>query len=130
MCNKRIGIKAMKLLQLIVEIKEEEYNYSKEAYNKLLEETKKVNPLIKTLLIDVKNKRVYCYSDSKVNNLIAQKGEIKIMKGYWIDLLCIVISFIAVGIVDVYIFNTPVDITRALLIAFVCYTVYKNNWRE
>ena len=59
------------LLQLIVEIKEEEYNYSKEAYKKLLKETKKVNPLIKTLLIDVKNKRVYCYSDSKVNNLIA-----------------------------------------------------------
>ena len=71
MCNKRIGIKAMKQLQLIVEIKEEEYNNTKEAYNKLLKETKKVNPLIKTLLIDVKNKRVYCYSDSKVNNLIA-----------------------------------------------------------
>ena len=71
MCNKRIGIKAMKQLQLIVEIKEEEYNYSKEAYNKLLKETKNIKPLIKTLLIDVKNKRVYCYSDSKVNDLIA-----------------------------------------------------------
>ena len=52
------------------------------------------------------------------------------MKGYWIDLLCIVISFIAVGIVDAYIFNTPVDSTRALLIALVCYTVYENNSRK
>ena len=71
MCNKRIGIKAMKQLQLIVEIKEEEYNYSKEAYKSLLEKVRNINPLIKTLLIDVKNKIVYCYSEKNVNNLIA-----------------------------------------------------------
>ena len=52
------------------------------------------------------------------------------MKGYWIDILCIIISFIAVCIVDTYIFNTAVDSTRALLIALICYTIYENNWRK
>jgi len=61
----------MKQLQLIVEIKEEEYEYTKEQYNYLLVEARKENPRINQLLIDVKNKRVYCYSEKNINNLIA-----------------------------------------------------------
>jgi len=64
----------MKRLGLIVEIKEEEYDYrNKGSYNNLLQEVKKEYPLITQLLIDVKSKRIYCYSnnDNPENNLIA-----------------------------------------------------------
>jgi len=63
----------MKQLQLIVEIKEEEYSYSKEGYSTLLEQVKKIESLIDQVLIDTGTKRAYCYSNSinNNNNLIA-----------------------------------------------------------
>jgi len=61
----------MKQLQLVVEIKEEQYSYSKEEYDALLKEIRgKANPLIDQVLISTVTKRAYCYSDS-TNNLIA-----------------------------------------------------------
>jgi len=61
----------MKQPQLIIEINNEEYNYSKEAYNNLLIQVRKEEPLVNQLLISVNSKRVYCYIDNKLNNLIA-----------------------------------------------------------
>ena len=61
----------MKHLQLIVEIKEEKYNYTRESYDNLLLEIKKVNPIVTQLLIDTSTKRIYCYSNKELNNLIA-----------------------------------------------------------
>jgi len=72
MFYKIIDNKTMKKhLQLIVEIKDEDYDYEKESYRNLIKEVHKLKPLVNQLLIDVKKKRVYCYLEKYINNLIA-----------------------------------------------------------
>uniref|UniRef100_A0A6M3JQG9 Uncharacterized protein n=1 Tax=viral metagenome TaxID=1070528 RepID=A0A6M3JQG9_9ZZZZ len=63
----------MKQLQLVVEIKEEVYDYTREEYSNLLMQARKVNPRINQLLIDTEKKLAYCYSNTNtnINNLIA-----------------------------------------------------------